>query len=91
MEESALDAIGLLNADHDQAKQPTAELEDTTERAVKTREQKWTKLRKQLTINENVEVEVFYPALAEHPKAKAIVLEALEECGQHPADRSSAR
>jgi hypothetical protein len=57
------------------------ELEKTTERGVKTRSEKWTKLLKDLTIHENIEEEIFYPALkAKDVKAlNAIVLEALEE------------
>jgi len=74
-----MDALALLKEDHDRAKKLMAELEETTERGVRTREQKWTKLLKELTIHENIEEEVFYPALAEHPKAKDIVLEAMEE------------
>ncbi|HEY8861873.1 MAG TPA: hemerythrin domain-containing protein, partial [Candidatus Limnocylindria bacterium] len=74
-----MNAIALLKADHEKAKKLMTELEETTERAVKTREQKWTKLLKELTIHENIEEEIFYPALIEHPKAKDIVLEAMEE------------
>ena len=74
-----MDAIALLKEDHVKAKKLMTELEETTERGVKTREQKWTKLLKELTIHENIEEEIFYPALAKHPKAKDIVLEALEE------------
>jgi len=74
-----MDALALLKEDHDKAKKLMTELEETTERGVKTREQKWTKLLKELTIHENIEEEIFYPALAEHPKAKDIVLEAMEE------------
>ena len=74
-----MDAIALLKEDHVNAKKLMTELEKTTERGVKTREQKWTKLLKELTIHENIEEEIFYPALAKHPKAKDIVLEALEE------------
>ncbi|HTH70310.1 MAG TPA: hemerythrin domain-containing protein [Candidatus Saccharimonadales bacterium] len=74
-----MDALALLKEDHDKAKKLMAELEETTERGVRTREQKWTKLLKELTIHENIEEEIFYPALAEHPKAKDLVLEAMEE------------
>jgi hemerythrin-like domain-containing protein len=78
-EETQMDALALLKEDHVKAKKLMAELEETTERGVKTREQKWTKLLKDLTIHENIEEEIFYPALIEHPKAKDIVLEAMEE------------
>jgi hypothetical protein len=74
-----MDAIALLKEDHEKAKKLMNELEQTTERGVKTREEKWTKLLKELTIHENIEEEIFYPALHQHPKLKEIVLEALEE------------
>ena len=76
-----MNAIALLKEDHDKAKKLMAELADTTERGVKTREQKWTKLLKELTIHENIEEEIFYPALhhVDDKELKDIVLEALEE------------
>ena len=74
-----MDAITLLKEDHAKAKKLMEELAATTERGVKTREEKWNKLLKELTIHENIEEEIFYPALHEHPKLKDIVLEALEE------------
>ena len=74
-----MDALALLKEDHDKAKKLIEELAATTERSVKTRQEKWTKLLKELTIHENIEEEIFYPALHEHPKLKDIVLEALEE------------
>ena len=74
-----MDALALLKEDHEKAKNLMEELAATTERGVKTREQKWTTLLKELTIHENIEEEIFYPALHEHAKLKVIVLEALEE------------
>ena len=74
-----MDALALLKEDHDKAKKLMEELAQTTERGVKTRQEKWTKLLKELTIHENIEEEIFYPALAENQKLKDIVLEALEE------------
>ncbi len=76
-----MDAIALLKEDHDKAKKLMTELEETTERGVKTRQQEWTKLLKELTIHENIEEEIFYPALHEvdDKELKDIVLEALEE------------
>ena len=74
-----MDALALLKADHDKAKKLMEELAETTERGVKTREEKWTKLLKELTIHENIEEEIFYPALHEKKALKDIVLEALEE------------
>lgn len=76
-----MNALTLLKDDHDKAKKLMAELAETTERGVKTREQKWTKLLKELTIHENIEEEIFYPALhdKDDKELKDIVLEALEE------------
>lgn len=74
-----MDAIALLKADHTAAKKLMAELEETTERGGKTRQQHWTTLLKALTIHEPIEEEILYPALIEHPEAKDIVLEAMDE------------
>ncbi|HEX6985619.1 MAG TPA: hemerythrin domain-containing protein [Planctomycetaceae bacterium] len=74
-----MDAITLLKDDHDKAKKMLKELEETTERAVKTREQLFTKLKTELTVHEAIEEEIFYPALKQHAEAKDIVLEAYEE------------
>ena len=56
-----------------------SELDDTTERAVKTREQTFTKLKADLEVHEAIEEEIFYPALKEHPKTRDIALEGYEE------------
>jgi hemerythrin-like domain-containing protein len=76
-----MNAITLLKKDHDAAKKLMEELAETTERAVKTRERTWSKLLKDLTIHENIEEEIFYPALKakDVKELNAIVLEALEE------------
>jgi hemerythrin-like domain-containing protein len=76
-----MDAITLLKDDHEKMKKLLTELESTTERGVKTREELFTKVREELTVHEAIEEEIFYPALKEHPKAKEIVLEAYEEHG----------
>lgn len=74
-----MDAISLLKDDHDKVKKMLSELDSTTERGVKTREQLLAKLRRELVVHEGIEEEVFYPALRKHPKTKEIVLEAYEE------------
>jgi hemerythrin-like domain-containing protein len=76
-----MDAIQLLKDDHDTMKGLLTELEGTTERGVKTRQELFTKVKEELTVHETIEEEIFYPALKEHPKAKDIVLEAYEEHG----------
>ena len=74
-----MDAISLLKADHDKVKKLLSDLESTTERGVKTREELFATIKGELTIHEVVEEEIFYPALKRHPKAKDIVLEGYEE------------
>jgi hemerythrin-like domain-containing protein len=74
-----MDAIKLLKDDHDKVKKLLEQLDSTTERGVKTREDLFSKVKQELTIHEAIEEEIFYPALKEHPKAKELVLEAYEE------------
>jgi hemerythrin-like domain-containing protein len=74
-----LDALSLLKTDHDKVKKLLAELESTTERGVKTREELFATIKGELTVHEVIEEEIFYPELKAHPKAKEIVLEGIEE------------
>ena len=74
-----MNAIRMLTDDHRAVKKLLSELETTTERGVKTREELFTRIKADLTIHEIIEEEIFYPALKEHPKAKDIVLEGYEE------------
>jgi hemerythrin-like domain-containing protein len=74
-----MDAMSLLKEDHRKVKKILAELESTTERGVKTREELFTKVKQELVIHEAIEEEIFYPALKDHPKTKEIALEGYEE------------
>jgi hemerythrin superfamily protein len=74
-----MDAMSLLKEDHRKVKKMLAELESTTERGVKTREELFTRLKQELVVHEAIEEEIFYPALKEHPKTKEIALEGYEE------------
>jgi hemerythrin superfamily protein len=74
-----MDAIALLEADHRKVEKLLNKLDETTERAVKTREDLFSTLRSELVAHEMVEEEIFYPALKEHPRARDIVLEGYEE------------
>jgi Hemerythrin HHE cation binding domain len=74
-----MDAMSLLKEDHRKVKKILAELESTTERGVKTREELFTKVKQELVIHEAIEEEIFYPALKEHPKTEEIALEGYEE------------
>jgi hemerythrin-like domain-containing protein len=74
-----MNAISMLTDDHRAVKKLLSELETTTERGVKTREELFNRIKADLTVHEIIEEEIFYPALKEHPRAKDIVLEAYEE------------
>ncbi len=74
-----MDAIALLEADHRRFKKMLDRLDETTERAVKTRADVFSTLRHELTVHETIEEDIFYPALKEHPRARDIVLEGYEE------------
>ena len=74
-----MNAMTLLKEDHQKVKKMLAELESTTERGVKTREELFTKVKQELVVHEAIEEEIFYPALKEHPKTKEIALEGYEE------------
>ena len=74
-----MDALKLIKDDHEKMRKLLTELESTTERGVKTREELYATIKGELTVHEIIEEEIFYPALKEHPKAKDIVLEAYEE------------
>ena len=74
-----MDALSLLKEDHDKVKKMLQELESTTERGVKTRQELFTKVKRELQVHEAIEEEIFYPALKDHPKTKEVALEAYEE------------
>jgi hemerythrin superfamily protein len=74
-----VDALALLKKDHDQVKKLLKDLDDTTDRAIKTRQDLFERLKFSLTVHEQMEEAVLYPALKEHAETKEIVLEAYEE------------
>jgi hemerythrin-like domain-containing protein len=74
-----MDALQLLKTDHDKVKKLLNEGDATTERAEKTRTELFATIKRELTVHEEIEEKIFYPALRDHPKAKDIVLEAYEE------------
>ena len=74
-----MDALSLLRDDHREIKRLLAELEPTTERGRKARRELFERIRRELSVHEVIEEEIFYPALKEHPKARDIVLEGYEE------------
>ena len=74
-----MDALRLLKDDHDKMRKLLTELESTTERGVKTREELFSKIKGVSSPSTRSSKEIFYPALKDHPRAKEIVLEGYEE------------
>ena len=74
-----MNALTLLEDDHRKMRKLLDELEATTERGIRTREELYSTIKGELTIHELIEEEIFYPALKQHPKAEDIVLEGYEE------------
>jgi hypothetical protein len=74
-----MNAIELLKQDHRKFEKLCADLESTTERALKTRQELFGRLKDALVLHEDIEENIVYPALKEHPEAKDIVLEGYEE------------
>ena len=74
-----MNAITMLEDDHKKMRGLLDQIESTTERGVKTREELFATIKGELMLHETIEEEIFYPALKEHPKAEDIVLEGYEE------------
>ena len=73
-----MNAFELLSDDHDKVAGLLERLEETTERAVKTRESLFAKLNDDLTLHARIEEAEFYPVLRDRDKTEAITLKAYE-------------
>ena len=74
-----MDAITLLKTDHEKVSGIFDQLEETTERAEKTREELFTKLKQELDLHAHVEEKIFYPALKEAEETREITMEGIQE------------
>jgi hemerythrin superfamily protein len=77
-----MDALTLLEQDHQKVKKLMGEIEKTTERGTKTRQELFSKLVEELTIHEKIEEQIFYPAVKERATTKQLeelVTESYEE------------
>ena len=74
-----MNAIQLLKADHEKVSGIFEQLEPTTERAQKTREVLFGKLKQELDIHAKIEESIFYPAIKQAAETRDIVLEGFEE------------
>jgi hemerythrin-like domain-containing protein len=78
------DAIALLERDHRRLEDLLKRGEETTEGAVKGRNDLLRTLTAELKAHELVEEKILYPVLQAHPEAREIVLEGFQE--HHVAD-----
>src|SRR5204862_1642502 len=78
-----MDALTLLEQDHQKVKKLMGEIEKTTERGVKTREQLFDKLVTELTIHEKIEEQIFYPAVKERATSKQLEELVTEAYAEH--------
>jgi iron-sulfur cluster repair protein YtfE (RIC family) len=69
----------VLKQEHDKVKALFEELEETTERALKTRTQTLQKLQQELSVHMEFEEEHLYPRLEEPEETHELALEAVEE------------
>jgi iron-sulfur cluster repair protein YtfE (RIC family) len=74
-----MDGLKLLKDDHKDVKSLLAKLDETTERAIKTRAQMLQTLKRKLTVHETIEEEILYPALERYAATHEISLEGYEE------------
>ena len=77
-----MNALTLLERDHQEVKKLMGEIEKTTERGIKTREELFNKLVEELTIHEKIEEQIFYPEVKERATSKQLeelITESYEE------------
>ncbi len=74
-----MNAFELLKADHEKVSGIFDEIEPTTNRASKTRQQLFTELKNELDIHSQIEEQILYPALKDADETHEITLEAFEE------------
>ena len=74
-----MNAFTLLKADHKKVAGILEKIDETTERAVKTREELFKQLKTELDIHTRIEETIFYPALKDADETHDITLEAYEE------------
>ena len=74
-----MNAFELLKEDHERVSAIFEKLEPTTERALKTREELFAKLKTELQLHTQIEEQIFYPALKQEEETREITLEGIEE------------
>ena len=74
-----MDAFTLLKNDHKKVAALFEQIEPTTERAVKTREEAFGKLKAELDVHAHNEEKILYPVLKKEGETRDITFEGLEE------------
>jgi hemerythrin-like domain-containing protein len=74
-----MNAFTLLKADHKKVADLLEQIDSTTERGIKTREDLFKRLKNELDVHTRIEETIFYPALEEEEETRDITLEAFEE------------
>jgi iron-sulfur cluster repair protein YtfE (RIC family) len=74
-----MDVFTLLKADHEKVSGIFSKLEETTERAAKTREELFAQLKQELDVHAHIEETIFYPAIKQEAETREITLEGFEE------------
>lgn len=74
-----MNAFTLLKQDHKTVAELMEKIDKTTERALKTREELFTRLQSELEVHAKIEEEIFYPAIESEEETREITLEAFEE------------
>ena len=76
---SNVNAFELLKQDHKTVAGLLEQLSDTTERALKTRDELFTRLNAELDLHARIEEQILYPALKDVEETREIANEAVEE------------
>ena len=74
-----MDAFALLKADHEKVAGILETIDETTERALKSRDEMFARLKSELDLHAMIEEQIFYPALEESEETRDIALEGYEE------------
>lgn len=77
--DTQMNAFALLKADHEKVAGMLETIENTSERALKGREEIFARLKEELDLHAAIEEEIFYPALEDAEETRDITLEAYEE------------
>ena len=74
-----MNAFQLLKEDHQKVSDIFKKLEETTERAEKTRTELFARLKQELDVHAHIEEKIFYPVLRREAETREITLEGFEE------------